>query len=70
MESIMEFSNNGYGLSSSHTKGLRKAAQYFLSHTKEAYSCEIIQFGSLAANAKGHLTPAASTFVAWLFEVI
>jgi L-serine dehydratase len=56
MESIREIYKIGHGPSSSHTMGPRKAAQQFLSRTKNADSFVVTLYGSLAATAKGHLT--------------
>ncbi len=58
MESIKELYKIGYGPSSSHTMGPRKAAQHFLDQTQAARSFNITLYGSLAATAKGHLTLA------------
>lgn len=56
MESIKEIYKIGYGPSSSHTMGPRKAAQNFLNQNETACSYTITLYGSLAATAKGHLT--------------
>lgn len=65
MESIKEIYKIGHGPSSSHTMGPRKAAQQFLSQTKDAVSYKVTLYGSLAATAKGHLT---HTILNELFE--
>jgi L-serine dehydratase len=56
MQSIREIYKIGYGPSSSHTMGPRKAAQLFLDRIPDAKSYKVTLFGSLAATAKGHLT--------------
>src|SRR5664280_2635355 len=53
----------GYGPSSSHTMGPRKAAEIFISRYPEAIRFRVTLFGSLAATGKGHLTDKT------LFEV-
>lgn len=58
MESIRDLFNIGYGPSSSHTMGPRKAAEIFAArHPAERYRVSL--FGSLAATGKGHLTDKA-----------
>lgn len=59
MESIKELYRIGYGPSSSHTMGPRKAADLFLSRNPIASRFEVTLFGSLAATGKGHLTGVA-----------
>lgn len=56
MESIREIYKIGYGPSSSHTMGPRKAAQQFLLRSEGAGNYIVTLYGSLAATAKGHLT--------------
>jgi L-serine dehydratase len=56
MQSIRELYKIGYGPSSSHTMGPRKAAQQFLDRISDANSYKVTLYGSLAATAKGHLT--------------
>lgn len=56
MESIKEIYKIGYGPSSSHTMGPRKAASQFLERNKDASDFKVTLYGSLAATAKGHLT--------------
>lgn len=56
MQSIRELYKIGYGPSSSHTMGPRKAAQQFLDRISNAHSYKVTLYGSLAATAKGHLT--------------
>jgi L-serine dehydratase len=58
MESLHTLYRIGYGPSSSHTMGPRKAAQRFAAnHPAENY--RVILYGSLAASGKGHLTDVA-----------
>ena len=59
MESIRELYRIGYGPSSSHTMGPRKASERFLQKNIEAHHFEVILFGSLAATGLGHLTDQA-----------
>ncbi|TAJ15346.1 L-serine ammonia-lyase [Marinilabiliaceae bacterium JC017] len=59
MESIRELYKIGYGPSSSHTMGPRKAAEKFLSKNIDAASFVVTLYGSLAATGKGHLTDKA-----------
>ena len=59
MESIREIYKIGYGPSSSHTMGPKKAAEIFLSRNAAAASFRVTLYGSLAATGKGHLTDQA-----------
>ena len=59
MDSICEIFKIGYGPSSSHTMGPRKAAEQFGLRTPEAVSYRVTLFGSLAATGRGHLTDVA-----------
>jgi L-serine dehydratase len=59
MESIRELYRIGYGPSSSHTMGPRKAAEIFKARYPHAASYRLTLFGSLAATGKGHLTDQA-----------
>ena len=59
MESIRELYRIGYGPSSSHTMGPRKAAEEFLERNSKHENFEVTLFGSLAATGKGHLTGVA-----------
>lgn len=59
MESIREIYKIGYGPSSSHTMGPKKAAENFLQRNKQAASFRVSLYGSLAATGKGHLTDLA-----------
>ena len=56
MDSIKNIYRIGYGPSSSHTMGPRRAAERFRSRTEGAASYRITLYGSLAATGKGHLT--------------
>lgn len=56
MESIKEIYRIGYGPSSSHTMGPRKAAQIFKNKNPNATKFKVTLYGSLAATGKGHLT--------------
>lgn len=56
MESIKQLFNIGYGPSSSHTMGPRKAAKKFLKKFPDATRIEVTLFGALAATGRGHLT--------------
>lgn len=59
MESIKEIYKIGYGPSSSHTMGPRKAAEQFRQSTPGADSYRVALYGSLAATGKGHGTDRA-----------
>jgi L-serine dehydratase len=59
MESISKVYKIGYGPSSSHTMGPRKAAEIFGAKHPEASRFEVTLYGSLAATGKGHLTDVA-----------
>lgn len=59
MESIKEIYKIGYGPSSSHTMGPRKAAEIFQQKHPECRNFEVTLYGSLAATGKGHLTDYA-----------
>lgn len=78
MESIRQLFKIGYGPSSSHTMGPRKAAHEFAESHKDAARFEVTLYGSLAATGKGHLTdkaiedemiPVAPTEILWQPEV-
>lgn len=56
METLKELYKIGYGPSSSHTMGPRKAAKSFLEANPDAIMFVVTLYGSLAATAKGHLT--------------
>jgi L-serine dehydratase len=59
MESIREIYKIGYGPSSSHTMGPRKAAEIFKSKHLDAVGFKVTLYGSLAATGVGHLTDKA-----------
>jgi L-serine dehydratase len=59
MESIKEIYRIGYGPSSSHTMGPRKAAEIFREKNPEAHKFRVTLHGSLASTGKGHLTDKA-----------
>ncbi len=59
MKTIREIYRIGYGPSSSHTMGPRKASEMFLSRHPEVASFEVVLYGSLAATGQGHLTDVA-----------
>lgn len=78
MESIQKIYTIGYGPSSSHTMGPRKAAEQFKSRHPEADAFRVTLYGSLAATGKGHFTDKAilsvlqpkSTEIVWKPEVV
>ena len=59
MDSIKKIYTIGYGPSSSHTMGPRKAAEQFKSGHPEAAAFRVTLYGSLAATGKGHFTDKA-----------
>jgi len=59
MESIREIFKIGYGPSSSHTMGPRKAAEIFKSRNPGIPGIRVRLFGSLAATGAGHMTDKA-----------
>ena len=59
MKSIREIFRIGYGPSSSHTMGPRKAAEQFLARNTSSARYEAHLYGSLSATGKGHLTDQA-----------
>jgi len=61
MESIKEIFKIGYGPSSSHTMGPRKAAEMFMSRNPGIPKIRVTLYGSLAATGKGHMTDKAIT---------
>ncbi len=61
MESIKELFRIGYGPSSSHTIGPRRAAARFRQEHPGAHAFRVTLFGSLAATGKGHMTDVAVT---------
>lgn len=79
MESIRQLYKIGFGPSSSHTMGPRKAAELFLARKHGAVRFEVTLYGALAATGKGHLTdqailevltPAAPTEIVWKPETV
>lgn len=70
MKSIREIFRIGYGPSSSHTMGPRKAAELFLERHAHAYRYEAHLYGSLSATGKGHLTDAAIIDVIPAVEIV
>ena len=78
MESIKRLFKVGYGPSSSHTMGPRKAAEVFVEYYPKAARYEVTLYGSLAATGKGHMTdvailsilePIAPTTIVWKPDV-
>ena len=74
MESIRQIFRIGYGPSSSHTMGPKRAAEIFLSKNTQVSHFQVTLYGSLAATGKGHLTdvailqilePVAPTTILW-----
>lgn len=59
MKSLRELYRIGYGPSSSHTMGPRRAAEQFLARNLQASAYRVTLFGSLAATGRGHLTDLA-----------
>lgn len=78
MESIKEIFKIGYGPSSSHTMGPRKAAELFRQRNPGVKKFRITLYGSLAATGKGHMTDKtimeslrpAMTEIIWQPEVV
>lgn len=61
MESIKEIFKIGYGPSSSHTMGPRKAAEIFKIKNPGIPKIRVTLYGSLAATGKGHMTDKSLT---------
>ncbi|MBR4213416.1 MAG: L-serine ammonia-lyase, iron-sulfur-dependent, subunit alpha [Bacteroidales bacterium] len=59
MDSIKQIYKIGYGPSSSHTMGPRKAAEIFRAKHPAVSRFRVTLYGSLAATGKGHLTDKA-----------
>ena len=59
MKTIREIYRIGFGPSSIHTMGPRKAAEIFVGRTQEAASYVVTLYGSLAATGRGHMTDVA-----------
>lgn len=72
MESIREIYRIGYGPSSSHTMGPKKAAEIFIKKFPDASHYKVTLYGSLAATGKGHLTDKAliDTFISRTLEIV
>ena len=70
MKTIREIFRIGYGPSSSHTMGPRKAAELFLERHPDAAQYEAHLYGSLSATGKGHLTDAAIIDVIPAVEIV
>ena len=70
MKTIREIFRIGYGPSSSHTMGPRKAAELFLERHPDAARYEAHLYGSLSATGKGHLTDAAIIDVIPAVEIV
>ena len=70
MKTIREIFRIGYGPSSSHTMGPRKAAEIFLEHYANAAKFQAHLYGSLSATGKGHLTDAAIIDVIPSVEIV
>ena len=59
MESIRDIYRIGFGPSSSHTMGPRKAAEIFRERNSESPGFRVTLHGTLAATGRGHLTDRA-----------
>ena len=70
MKTIREIYRIGYGPSSSHTMGPRKAAELFLAAHPDAAKYQAHLYGSLSATGKGHLTDAAIIDVIPSVEIV
>ena len=70
MKTIREIFRIGYGPSSSHTMGPRKAAELFLAAYPNAAKYQAHLYGSLSATGKGHLTDAAIIDVIPSVEIV
>lgn len=70
MKSIREIYRIGYGPSSSHTMGPRKAAELFLARHPEMARTEVTLYGSLAATGRGHMTDVAILQVLPTAEIV
>ena len=70
MKTIREIYRIGYGPSSSHTMGPRKAAEIFLERYPDAAKYQAHLYGSLSATGKGHLTDAAIIDVIPSVEIV
>lgn len=70
MKTIREIYRIGYGPSSSHTMGPRKAAEMFKTRYSQASHYVVHLYGSLSATGKGHLTDAAILDVLTSAEIV
>lgn len=79
MESLRQLFKIGYGPSSSHTMGPRKASLLFAEQLGNATRCVITLYGSLAATGRGHLTdraildvlePLVETTIDWQPDIV
>ena len=70
MKSIRELYRIGYGPSSSHTMGPRRAAEMFHERHPEAARFEVTLYGSLGATGRGHMTDVAILDVMPTAEII
>ncbi len=70
MKTIREIYRIGYGPSSSHTMGPRKAAEIFLVANQHAAKYQAHLYGSLSATGKGHLTDVAIIDVIPSVEIV
>ena len=70
MKTIREIYRIGYGPSSSHTMGPRKAAEIFLAAHPDGVKYQAHLYGSLSATGKGHLTDAAIIDVIPSVEIV
>ena len=59
MDTIKHLFRIGYGPSSSHTMGPKRAAEIFLQKNRNANRYLVTLYGSLAATGKGHMTDKA-----------
>ena len=59
MDTIKHLFRIGYGPSSSHTMGPKRAAEIFLQKNPHASHYLVTLYGSLAATGKGHMTDKA-----------
>lgn len=70
MKTIREIFRVGYGPSSSHTMGPRKAAELFGERYANAARYQVHLYGSLSATGKGHLTDVAILDVLPTAEIV
>ena len=70
MKTIRDIFRIGYGPSSSHTMGPRKAAELFGEYCANAARYQVHLYGSLSATGKGHLTDVAILDVLPTAEIV